>query len=81
MHCDLKTEESNIPCKTCECNNYIDYPDDLNCTLVCVRKNGPLTLEEVSKRLGVSYVRIKQIEDKAIRKLKEHIKCQDEMVF
>jgi len=32
-----------------------------------------MTLRECAKRLGVSYVRVKQIEDKAIKKLEKKL--------
>ena len=56
-------------CQNTECRNWIDYPKDLNCVLVAVRKNGQMTLHETSKRLGVSFVRVAQIEKKALSKL------------
>tara|TARA_Y100000310_G_C20023523_1_gene508521 strand:+ start:209 stop:448 length:240 start_codon:yes stop_codon:yes gene_type:complete len=59
----------DVTCPIKECNHWIDYKDDLNCTLEAVEKNGHMTLREVAKRLGVSFVRIKQIEDKAIKKI------------
>lgn len=77
MNCSEKCERDNVPCDRFGCDNFINYQDDLNCVLVCARKNGPLTLEETSKRLGVSYVRIKQIEDKAMQKIKNYLKEQE----
>lgn len=77
MYCDEICQKTNTPCLKTECRNYIEYPDDLNCVLICTRKHGSLTLEEASKRMGVSYVRIKQIEDKAIEKIKQAAKNED----
>ena len=59
--------------------NYLDqinYPEDLNCTLIAINKNhtGELTLREVADRMGVSFVRIKQIQDQALQKLEKRIK-------
>lgn len=51
-----------------DCRQWISYADDLNCTLIAVDKHGKMTLREVSERLGVSFVRIKQIQDKALLK-------------
>jgi len=48
---------------------WMDYKEDLNCTLIAVEKHGKMTLREVAKRMGVSFVRIKQIQDKAERSL------------
>jgi len=53
---------------------WIDYPEDNNCVNVAVKKHGPMTLEEVSKRLHVSLVRISQIEKQALNKLSKRIK-------
>jgi len=43
----------------------------LNCTLHAVENNhtGELTLREVADRIGVSFVRIKQIQDQAVKKV------------
>ena len=57
-----------------DCKMWIDYPEDDNCVLNAVRKNGPMTLDEISKRLGVSIVRISQIEKQALKKLSKRIK-------
>jgi len=57
-----------------ECRSWIEYEEDLNCIHEAIRKNGNMTLREVSERLGVSFVRIKQIEEKALKKLSKMIK-------
>ncbi len=59
----------NKPCQECKCRQWLDYEDDLNCTLIAVDKHGPLTLREVGDRLGISFVRVKQLQDTAIAKL------------
>lgn len=61
-------------CENKECRQWIDYPEDDNCVLVAVEKNGRMTLRECAKRLGVSYVRVKQIEDKALKKLEKKLR-------
>ena len=58
-------------CKKTQCRKWIDYGDDLNCTVVAVKKNGSMTLQEVAKRLKYSHVRISQIEKVALRKLQK----------
>jgi len=52
-----------------DCKHWIDYEKDLNCTLIAVESHGAMTLREVSERLGISFVRVKQIQDRAIKKL------------
>tara|TARA_R110002110_G_scaffold24779_4_gene92461 strand:+ start:5526 stop:5762 length:237 start_codon:yes stop_codon:yes gene_type:complete len=59
----------NSPCQVDDCKHWIDYKDDLNCTLIAVEKHGAMTLRETSERMGISFVRVKQIQDKAIKKL------------
>ena len=72
----IKTNDCADVCmktgQTCgekDCRQWLDYEDDLNCTLVAVRKNGKMSLRETADRLGVSFVRVKQIQDKAVEKL------------
>jgi len=63
--------------KCCEEENprcYIDYPEDDNCINVAIEKHGAMTLEEVAKRLGISLVRVSQIEKQALQKLAKRIK-------
>jgi len=53
---------------------WIDYPEDNNCIYCTIEKNGPMTLDEVSKRLKISLVRVSQIEKEALKKLSKRIK-------
>ena len=69
MKCLEQCIEEGIPCKQSECRHWINYSEDYNCVHESVDKHGNLTLREVADRLGVSFVRIKQIEDKAIKKI------------
>jgi hypothetical protein len=71
--CCEKCIEYDVSCPTenSDCRHWIDYDDDSNCTLIAVdnNKSDPMTLREVSKRMGVSFVRIKQIQMAAEKKL------------
>jgi hypothetical protein len=67
--CKLATVLKNEGCKQCDCRLWIDYEEDLNCTLISAEKNGPMNLREVAERLGISFVRVKQIQDIALAKL------------
>tara|TARA_R100000008_G_scaffold83509_1_gene69039 strand:- start:351 stop:587 length:237 start_codon:yes stop_codon:yes gene_type:complete len=69
MICKEMCEKNNTPCINGECRHWINYSEDLNCVLVCTEKHGRLTLDETSKRLGISLVRVKQIQDKAMKKV------------
>ena len=61
----------SCPIENSDCRHWINYEDDSNCTLIAVENQdgGKMTLREVSDRLGVSFVRVKQIEDSTIKKL------------
>ena len=71
MKCLKNLKKSKSSCKEKGCRQWIDYDDDLNCTLIAIRKKNykPMTLRETGERLGVSFVRIKQIEDELLKKL------------
>ena len=71
MKCYKQCESANESCKEKGCRLWIDYENDLNCTMVAVNNHpeGNMTLREVADRIGVSFVRIKQIEEKALNKL------------
>ena len=59
-------------CEERECRNHIEYKEDLNCVLVAIDKNnGPLTLRQIAPRMGVSFPRIKQIQDQAMKKVRK----------
>jgi len=64
----------NSSCPIIECRYWVDYPQELNCVFETVAKNDTLTLREVSERIGVSYVRVKQIQDNALKKISHLLK-------
>tara|TARA_Y100001973_G_scaffold96095_1_gene150404 strand:+ start:2821 stop:3063 length:243 start_codon:yes stop_codon:yes gene_type:complete len=68
--CACEAEEENKE----EYRMWIDYPEDNNCALKAIEKHGPMTLDQISKRLGVSIVRVSQIEKQALKKLSKRIK-------
>lgn len=59
-------------CECCseKCRYWINFPKEENCCLVSIEKNGPMSLREVAERLNISYVRVKQIEDEVLEKIK-----------
>jgi len=62
-----------IKSKACEqksCKFWINYEKEHNCSLVSIELNGEMTLHQVGERLGLSFVRVKQIQDKCIEKIK-----------
>ena len=69
MECIKLCRKEDVSCPNTDCRNWIDYEKDLNCVLEAVDKNGNMTLREVADRIGVSFVRIKQIEDATVKKI------------
>tara|TARA_Y100000296_G_scaffold81449_1_gene108664 strand:+ start:663 stop:905 length:243 start_codon:yes stop_codon:yes gene_type:complete len=60
---------NDAKCPIKKCDQWINYKKDLNCALIAVEKNGAMTLREIADRLEISFVRVKQIQDKALLKL------------
>ena len=72
--CVTACKDYGVSCPNSSCRSWIDYEDDLNCTHVAVDKNEEgLTLREIGERLGISFMRVCQIEKSAIEKLKKRI--------
>ena len=62
-----------VSCPNQECRNWVNYEDDLNCVFESIEsfkdRNEEFTLREVAKRIGCSFVRVKQIEQEALKKI------------
>ena len=75
--CAIACYKNKKACKEKKCRLWIDYKKDLNCTMIAASKHcDGMTLQEVAKRLNLSIVRIKQIQDAAIQKIQKisHLK-------
>lgn len=74
MKCADKCKKTKVCCSNTDCRLWIDYEEDLNCTIITARNNeGGLNLREIGKRLKLSAPRVKQIQDGAFKKLKNKI--------
>jgi hypothetical protein len=72
--CAKLCQKLDVSCPNSECRMYLDYEEDLNCTLIAVEKHGAMTLRDVAPRLGVSFVRVKQIEDVIMKKMRKKMR-------
>tara|TARA_R100000742_G_C4220694_1_gene44549 strand:- start:403 stop:618 length:216 start_codon:yes stop_codon:yes gene_type:complete len=70
----MNNEKNKKCCKEEGCRCWIDFPEDDNCINVAISKHGAMTLAEIAKRLGISLVRVSQIEKTALAKLSKRIK-------
>ena len=73
--CAQTCKKLNVGCPNNSCRMWIDYEQDKNCCLVSIEEKGKdgsdkgLTLHEVADRLKINYLKVRQIEINAIRKL------------
>ena len=67
--CASKCIVEGIKCGEKSCRMWVDYGRAYNCVLISVERNGDMTLHEVADRLKISYVRVRQIQDKALEKV------------
>ena len=65
--------DNDVSCPVADCRYWIDYEKDLNCAIICANENGPLSLREISDRMGVSFVRIKQVQDLTVDKFTKRL--------
>jgi len=72
LGCTDECKNEKKACSKESCRHWISYEDDHNCSIIAAER-GPLTLDEVSKRMGLSLIRIKQIQDSALEKIKKRI--------
>jgi|TARA_A100001015_G_scaffold319119_1_gene441059 DNA-directed RNA polymerase sigma subunit (sigma70/sigma32) len=69
--CARKCLKEDKTCKESGCRKWIDFEEDNNCCLISIRNKGGdgLTLMETGERIGLSFVRVRQIEQQALKKL------------
>ena len=72
--CAKLCQKLDVSCPNSECRMHLEHEDDLNCALIAVDNHGAMTLREIAPRFGVSFVRIKQIEDKVLQKMHKRLK-------
>lgn len=73
MKCLEVCRKFETSCPVSDCRHWIDYDKELNCVFESISKNGSMTLRETADRLNISYVRVKQIQDTTMSKLKESL--------
>ena len=73
LECSKYCLEKEVACPITECRLWIDFEKEQNCCLISVYENGRMTLRESAERLGISFARVKQIEVKALEKLKTRL--------
>ena len=70
-NCTKKCKQLDISCPVQDCRMWIDYPEERNCCLVSIEEKGKgLTLYESADRLNIHYLKVRQIEKRAMEKIK-----------
>ena len=64
----------NLSCPVKECRYWIACEPEHNCIFDSIEKNGNMTLRQVADRLNISFVRVKQIQDKTLKKISHLLK-------
>lgn len=73
LQCSRECIKLSEPCGNSDCKHWINYSQEYNCCLISIYENGPMTLRQVAERVQLSFARIKQIETKALNKIKKRI--------
>ena len=72
--CLRACHELDVSCPVKECRYWINHEQEKNCIFESIRRNDSMTLREVGERLNISYVRVKQIQDKTLKKISHLLK-------
>tara|TARA_Y100000592_G_scaffold99069_1_gene173928 strand:- start:1906 stop:2169 length:264 start_codon:yes stop_codon:yes gene_type:complete len=68
--CSKRCKELGVGCPVTDCKMWIDYPEEKNCCLISIDdKEKGLTLHEVAERLKINYLKVRQIEIRALKRL------------
>jgi len=72
VSCAKHCVETDSDCIHMKCRLWIEYEKEHNCTLIAIHENGRMTLREIGARLGISFARVKQIETRALERLRKN---------
>jgi len=72
LTCAKECKKTKTSCNVDKCRLWVDFEEDHNCCLISIYEHGAMTLREVARRLGISFARVKQIETKALKRLKDN---------
>ena len=71
--CSSECMKQEANCENKTCRHWINYKKEHNCSMISIYLHGRMTLKQISERLGISIARVKQIEDKALRRIRSVI--------
>ena len=68
--CGRVCQKLETPCPNETCRLWVDFKEEYNCSLISIYENGPMTLRQIGDRLGISFARVKQLEQRALLKMR-----------
>tara|TARA_Y100000004_G_C8629479_1_gene292294 strand:- start:178 stop:462 length:285 start_codon:yes stop_codon:yes gene_type:complete len=80
--CAERCKQKNVSCPNGDCRMWIDFEEENNCCLISIQEKQiksagkSLTLHEVGDRLGINYLKVRQIEIAALKKLSNKIEAK-----
>jgi len=73
MKCYEMHEDKKIDCQNKSCRHWIKCDNFQNCTLIASKK-GPMSLQEIGNIMGVTRMRICQMEKRIVQKISDIIR-------
>lgn len=81
MECSKFIQEHDKCCSNSDCRYHLNAEEDKNCLFISVEENGTQNLRQISSKLGISYVRVYQIEQAAMNKIASKNKDIEELII
>ena len=73
MECFKYNKKNDKKCKKNTCQYWIKHKESNNCIVIASQKENYWTLERIGDLIGVTRMRVCQIEKKAINKIKQKL--------
>jgi len=73
MHCFDAYQKYKIQCEKTDCQYYLEGIEQHQCCTIIAAKSGPMTLENIGNALCRTKMRISQIQQSTIKKMKKLI--------
>tara|TARA_Y100000361_G_scaffold153876_1_gene177019 strand:+ start:81 stop:356 length:276 start_codon:yes stop_codon:yes gene_type:complete len=71
LKCIEEVKKCGTPCRFNRCRYWMEYKEDLNCSMIAIEKHGEMSLSQIAQRLGVTIPMVFHTERNAAQKLKQ----------
>ena len=80
MNCKKLCILTNTRCPNKSCRYWLGYGADLNCALIAIdKKDGPMLLREIAKRVNLTLSRVQQIEMSSLEKIRKKLEIDNDL--